>query len=65
MTFEEFLLEAISKSAEVRLVPRRTLSYGEDDVVFYAHLLDNNGPTIDCIVKDDDLIVIENGVPRC
>lgn len=52
MTFEQFLKEAITKGADVRLVPQ-DMGFG---IRFYAHLLGKDGTTVDYAVKGDEII---------
>jgi hypothetical protein len=61
LTFEAFLREAIAKSADVRLVPRRYTS--DSPVVFYAHLQGHDGSTVDYEVRGDSLtpVVLRSG----
>lgn len=56
MKFEDFLLEAIEKNSEIRLVPR--IDQEQNKVVFYAHLNGNDGSTVDFTVLGNDLIPV-------
>jgi hypothetical protein len=53
MTFQDFIQEALTKSAEVRLVPHA----GKDGTTrFYAHLADVDGYSVDYHVIGDQLV---------
>lgn len=58
MTFQAFIDEALTQSAEVRLVPHR----GKDGTTrFYAHLVDVNGSSVDYHVVGDQLVRLPFG----
>lgn len=58
MTFQDFLKEALNKSAEVRLVPHS----GKDGTTrFYAHLVDVHAASVDYHVVGDQLVRLPFG----